>query len=51
MDLSTRRAFHHRFLGSLMAYGLIDTLFYGDLLAGRTARPVQPVRNSGHGTE
>jgi hypothetical protein len=33
MDLSTRRAFHHRFLGSLMAYGLIETLFHGDLLA------------------
>jgi hypothetical protein len=39
MTLPTRRTFHHRLLGSLMAYGLIDTLFHRNLLAD-AVRPV-----------
>jgi hypothetical protein len=33
MSLTTRRAFHHQLLGSLMTYGLIETLFHRDLFA------------------
>ena len=33
MSLTTRRTFHHQLLGSLMTYGLIETLFHRDLLA------------------
>jgi hypothetical protein len=33
MSLTTRRTFHHQLLGSLMTYGLIETLFHRDLFA------------------
>ncbi len=33
MTLPTRRTFHHQLLGTLTAYGLIETLWYGDLFA------------------
>jgi hypothetical protein len=33
MSLTTRRTFHHQVLGSMMTYGLIETLFHRDLLA------------------
>ena len=33
MELETRRSFNHKLLGSLMAYGLIETLFTRDLFA------------------
>jgi hypothetical protein len=33
MTLPTRRTFHQQLLGSLMTYGLIETLFHRDLLA------------------
>jgi hypothetical protein len=33
MSLTTRRTFHQRLLGSVMTYGLIETLFHRDLLA------------------
>jgi hypothetical protein len=33
MTLPTRRNFHQQLLGSLMTYGLIETLFHQDLLA------------------
>jgi hypothetical protein len=39
MSLTTRRTFHHQLLGSLMTYGLIETLFHRDLLAD-AVRPV-----------
>src|SRR5438105_15718570 len=39
MLLESRRSFNHKMLGSLMAYGLIETLFARDLL-GDTVRPV-----------
>jgi hypothetical protein len=35
MSLPTRRTFHHQLLGSLMTYGLIETLFQRDLFADR----------------
>lgn len=41
MPLSSRRAFNSQLLGSLMAYGLIETLFRGDLFADE----VKPVIN------
>jgi hypothetical protein len=41
MSLTTRRTFHHRLLGSLMTYGLIDTLFHRDLLADAVKPVVQ----------
>src|SRR6476659_9928960 len=33
MTTETRRAFNNRLLGSLAAYGLIETLFRGDVFA------------------
>jgi hypothetical protein len=39
MNLPTRRTFHGRLLGSLMTYGLIETLFHRDLLAD-SVKPV-----------
>jgi hypothetical protein len=39
MALETRRSFNHKVLGSLMAYGLIETLFTRDLFAD-AVRPV-----------
>jgi hypothetical protein len=33
MSLPTRRTFEQQFLGSLLTYGLIETLFHRDLLA------------------
>jgi hypothetical protein len=39
MTLPTRRTFHQQFLGSLMTYGLIETLFHRDLFAD-AVRPV-----------
>jgi hypothetical protein len=39
MTLPTRRTIHRQFLGSLMAYGLIETLFQRDLLAD-SVKPV-----------
>jgi hypothetical protein len=39
MTQPTRRDFHQHFLGSLMAYGLIETVFHGDLLAD-SVKPV-----------
>jgi hypothetical protein len=39
MTLPTRRTFQQRLLGSLMAYGLIETVFRNDLLAD-AVRPV-----------
>ncbi|MBY0527820.1 MAG: hypothetical protein K2R98_30770 [Gemmataceae bacterium] len=39
MNLHSRRAFNQKLLGSLMTYGLIETLFQRDLLA----EPMKPV--------
>ena len=39
MERQTRRSFNQSFLGSLMAYGLIETLFTRDLFAD-AVRPV-----------
>src|SRR5690349_13620203 len=39
MTLPTRRTFHQQLLGSLLTYGLIETLFHQDLLAD-TVKPV-----------
>ncbi|HWG44633.1 MAG TPA: hypothetical protein VN688_17785, partial [Gemmataceae bacterium] len=39
MSLTTRRMFHQQLLGSLMTYGLIETLFHRDLFAD-TVKPV-----------
>jgi hypothetical protein len=41
MTLPTRRAFHGQLLGSLVAYGLIETLFERDLLADSVKPVVQ----------
>jgi len=41
MSLETRRSFNQKMLGSLVAYGLIETLFAGDLFADA----VKPVIN------
>jgi hypothetical protein len=41
MTLPTRRTFHHQLLGSLMTYGLIETLFHGNLLADAVKPVIQ----------
>jgi hypothetical protein len=41
MERDTRRAFNRQFLGSLMAYGLIDTVFRRDLFAANVKPVIQ----------